>query len=120
MMPRNQKETLKQSSDGQARWVKVGVDLFEFDGRQYLVTVDYFSSFIEVDYLTSMTAKEVVAKLQVHFARYGIPLEMVSDQGPQFTSIQFQRMVDKWGITHTMSYPGHHQSNGKAEAAHEL
>ena len=40
MKPRNQKETLKQSSDGQAPWVKVGVDLFEFDGRQYLVTVE--------------------------------------------------------------------------------
>ena len=26
-------------------------------------------------------------------------------------------MVNKWGIVHTMSSPGHHQSNGKAEAA---
>ena len=97
--------------------MKVGTDLFELEGRQYLVTVDYFSSFIEVDYLTSATAKDVIIKLQVHFARYGIPSEIVSDQGPQFTSTQFHSMFNKWGIAHTMSSPGHHQSNGKAEAA---
>ena len=117
MKPHNQKETLRQHSNGQSPWVKVGIDLFELDGRQYLVTVDYFCSFIEVDYLTSTTAKDVIIKLQVHFARYGIPSEIDSDQGPQFTSTQFHSMVNKWGIVHTMSSPGHHQSNGKAEAA---
>ena len=86
MKPHNQKETLRQHSNGQRPWVKVGIDLFELDGRQYLVTVDYFSSFIEVDCLTSTTAKDVIIKLQVHFAQYGIPSEIVSDQGPQFTS----------------------------------
>ena len=89
----------------------------ELDGRQYLVTVDYFCSFIEVDYLTSTTAKDVIIKLQVHFARYGIPSEIVSDQGPQLTSNQFHSMVNKSGNVHTMSSPGHHQSNGKAKAA---
>ena len=67
--------------------------------------------------MTSTTAKDVIIKLQVHFARYGIPSEIVSDQGPQFTSTQFHSMFNKWGIAHTMSSPGHHQSNGKAEAA---
>ena len=117
MKPHNQKETLRQHSNGQRPWVKVGIDLFELDGRQYLVTVDYFSSFIEVDYLTSTTAKDVIIKLEVHFARYGIPSEIVSDQDPQFTSTQFHTMFNKWGIVHTMSSPGHHQSIGKAEAA---
>ena len=146
MKPHNQKETLRQHSNGQSPWVKVGIDLFELDGRQYLVTVDYFSSFIEVDYLTSTTATDVIIKLQVRFARYGIPSEIVSDQGPQFTSTQFHSMVkwgivhttqfysmvnkrgivhttqfhsmvNEWGIVYTMSSPGHHQSNGKAEAA---
>ena len=115
--PHNQKETLRQHSNGQSPWVKVGIDLFELDGWQYLVTVDYFSSFIEVDYLTSTTANDIIIKFQVNFARYGIPFEIVSDQGPQFTSTQFHSMVNKWGIVHTMSSPGHHQSNGKAEAA---
>ena len=97
--------------------MKVGIDLFELDGWQYLVTVDYFSSFIEVDCLTSTTAKDVIIKLQVHFALCCIPSGIFSDEGPQFTSTQFHSMVNKWGIAHTMSSPSHHQSNGKAEAA---
>ena len=117
MRPHNQKETLRQHSNGQSPWVKAGIDLSEMDGRQYLVTVDYLSCFIEVDYLTSTTAKDVIIKLQVHFARYGIPSEIVSDQDPQFSYIQSHSMVNKWGIVQTMSSPGHHQSNGKAEAA---
>ena len=59
MKPHNQKETLRQHSNGQSPWVKERIDLFELDGRQYLVTVYYFSSFIEVNYLTSTTAKAV-------------------------------------------------------------
>ncbi|KAK7105792.1 hypothetical protein V1264_017126 [Littorina saxatilis] len=58
MKPQNQKETLKQHDDGQQCWTKIGTDLFEISGRQYLVTVDYFSNFIEVDYLPKTTADD--------------------------------------------------------------
>jgi transposase InsO family protein len=117
MKPCNQKETLIQHGESPRPWMKIGTDLFECDGRAYLLTVDYYSSFIEVDYLTGTTANDVITKLQGQFARYGIPAEIVSDQGPQYTSAQFKQMTEEWGITHTMSSPGHHQSNGKAEAA---
>ncbi|RUS77745.1 hypothetical protein EGW08_014504 [Elysia chlorotica] len=32
-------------------WQKVGTDIFSISGRNYLITVDYFNTFIEVDYL---------------------------------------------------------------------
>ena len=34
---------------------KVGTDIFDFQGRNYLMTIDYFSQFIEVDELKSMS-----------------------------------------------------------------
>ena len=34
-------------------WAKVGTDLFAKDGRDYLITVDYYSNFWEVDLLPS-------------------------------------------------------------------
>lgn len=117
MKPANQKETLRQHEEGTVPWLKIGTDLCEVNGRSYLITVDYFSSFIEVEYLKTTTAEDVITKLQGQFARYGIPAEIVSDQGPQYTSSQFRNMMQQWGINHTMSSPGHHQSNGKAEAA---
>ena len=76
------------------------------DGWHCLEAVDYLSSFIEVAYLASFL-----------LTRYGIPFEIVSHQGPKFTSTQFQSNVNRWGIVLAMSSPGHHQSNGKTEAA---
>ena len=54
---RNQKESLYQHDNGQMQWERVAVDLFEIQGRNYLVTVDNFSNYIEVDYLPSTTSR---------------------------------------------------------------
>ena len=50
-------------------------------------------------------------------ARFGIPRQVVSDGGPQFTSSEFERFVESWGISHVTSSPNHQQANGKAESA---
>ena len=115
--PRNQKETPRQHEEGETPWSKSGVDLFEIKGRKYLVTVDYYSKFLEVDYLSTTTTKEVITKLKGHLARYGIPLQMVTDSGPQFLSREFRNFTTEWEIQRVMSSPDHHLSNGKAEDA---
>lgn len=45
------KETLMSHEVPERPWEKVGVDSFELKGRDYLVTVDYFSNFWEIDVL---------------------------------------------------------------------
>ena len=115
--PRNQKETLKQHEEGETAWSKIGVDLYEIKGGGYLVTVDYYSNFIEVDHLSSTTTRQVITKLKGHFARYGIPMQIVTDSGSQFLSREFKDFTRNWGIGHATSSPEHHKSNGKAEAA---
>uniref|UniRef100_A0A2C9KW21 Integrase catalytic domain-containing protein n=1 Tax=Biomphalaria glabrata TaxID=6526 RepID=A0A2C9KW21_BIOGL len=115
--PRNQKETLWQHSEGISPWEKVGADIMDIRGNQYLITVDYYSNFIEVDLLTQMTTLEVIKKLKGHFARFGIPKVFVSDFGTQFTAHEFKKFTEKWNIIHVKSDPGHHQANGKAESA---
>ena len=70
-------------------WEKVGVDLFELDGKDYMVTVDYYSNFWEIDRLYDTKAKTVITKMKAHFARYGIPCQVISDNGSQFTSRDF-------------------------------
>ena len=61
--------------------MKVGCDLMEFDNKNYLVTVDYFSTFFEIDRLEQATTKHVTKKRKAHFARYGIPETVVTDNG---------------------------------------
>ena len=91
--------------------------MFEIKGRNYLVTVDYYSNFIEVDYLPTTTTKQVITNLKGHFARYGIPVQIVTDSGSQFLSREFKNFTRNWGIGHVTSLPQHHKSNGKVEAA---
>ena len=98
-------------------WQKVGTDLFMLQGRNYLVTTDYFSKFFEIDYLNEVTSTDVIGKLKQHFARYGIPEIVYSDNGPQFASGHFKKFCREWNIRHETSSPGNSRANGAAEAA---
>ncbi|GFS21254.1 Pol polyprotein [Elysia marginata] len=115
--PKNQKEPLHQHDEGKTPSEKVGLDFCEFGDRQYLIVVDYFSNFIEVEHMTSTATAHTISKLKQLFARYGIPKTIVSDNGPQFTAEKFQQFAKRWNILHKTSSPGHPQSNGRAEAA---
>ncbi|RUS90003.1 hypothetical protein EGW08_002270 [Elysia chlorotica] len=115
--PSNQKEPLKQHEEGNRPWQKVGLDFFEIGGRQYLLIVDYFSGFIEVEHMQLTTTTHTVLKLKQQFARFGIPNMIISDNGPQFSSGKFKEFTEKWNIIHKTSSPGNPRSNGKAEAA---
>ena len=117
LKPSNHKEPLKQHAEGGYPWEKCGVDLFEYQGAVYLVCVDYYSNFIEVDLLQSTTSIKIVNCLRKIFSRYGIPKMIVSDCGPQFVSECFERFCESWFIEHVTSSPGHQRENGKAEAA---
>ena len=87
------------------------------EGKHYLVTVDCHSNFAETDQLSSTTTFAVIGKLKQHFARYGVPERVRTDNGPQFSSEEFHGFSQEWQLKHTTSSPGHPQSNGKAENA---
>ena len=67
--------------------------------------------------LSATTSNQVILTLKKHCARYGIPKCIVSDNGRQLVSREFQNFVTNWGINHVTSSPGHQQANGKAESA---
>ena len=96
-------------------WQKVGTDLFTVDNKQYLVTVDYYSRYFEVDELTSTTSNAIIRKLYAHFSRHGIPEVAISDNGPQFAAEEFAKFAQTWDFKHVTSSPGYPQSNGLAE-----
>jgi transposase InsO family protein len=116
-MDRQPKEPLVLHDTPSLPWQKVGTDLFCWGGRDYLLTVDYYSNFFEIDLLTDTTSSVVINKLKQHFARYGIPETLISDNGPQYSSQSFRSFTKEWGILHQTSSPGNSQANGAAEAA---
>jgi len=59
----------------------------------------------------------VITKLKNHFARYGCPDTVVSDNGPPFNSREFAHSAKSWEFKHHTISPGNSKSNGKIEAA---
>ena len=53
--------------------------------------------------------------LQTFFANFGLPEEIVSDNGPQFTASDFAEYCRNKGIKHSRTPPYHPASNGAAE-----
>jgi hypothetical protein len=113
----NQKETLMPHDVPDRPWSKIGTDLFSIGEQNFLITVDYTSNFWEVDTLDSTESRAVIKKLKAHFGRYGIPDQVISDNGPQFNSSSFQNFSRDWDFEHLTISPGHSQSNGQVESA---
>ncbi|UYV63772.1 K02A2.6-like, partial [Cordylochernes scorpioides] len=98
-------------------WQKIGMDLFKFENKWYLVVIDYYSRFPEVVQLDRLTANVVVRSCKSIFARHGIPETVVSDNGTQFGAArEFANFARQYGFTHVTSSPRFPQSNGMAEA----
>ena len=66
-------------------------------------------------HLCSTTMQAVVHELKTMFARFGIPEILVTDNGPQFSSNEFQVFAKSWSFNHVTTSPRYPQSNGKAE-----
>ena len=92
-------------------------DCRDTHSKQYLVTVDYYSDFWELDYLPDTSSATLIEHTKAHFARYGIPDKVISDNGPQFRSQEYATFVKAWVFTHITSSPYHSRTNGKAEGA---
>ena len=109
------KEPMVVSETPDRPWAKVGADLFEHKGTTYLLTINYYSKWIEVDKLDNLTSKNTISYLKSQFARHGIPDELRSDNSPQFGSAEFAEFATYYGFVHTTSSPRYPQANGEAE-----
>ena len=65
-------------------WQFVSQDLASFKNVKYLVTVDDYSDFIEVDELVNTLSSTTTANTEAHIARHGIPEVIITDNGHQF------------------------------------
>ncbi|XP_062509151.1 uncharacterized protein K02A2.6-like [Corticium candelabrum] len=117
---RQLKETLLYHEITKLPWAKVGIDLMSFHERNYLIVVDYFSSFIEVDPLIDTTSKTVISKLKAQFARHGISQTVVTDNGPQFVASEFLQFAEKWEFDHITTIPYHSQNQRQSGKCSEI
>ena len=73
------KKTLMSHEAPDRPWEKIAVDICTTDGKDYLITVDCFSNFWEIDKLRDTKVSTCVLKLKSRFARNDIPDIVTSD-----------------------------------------
>ena len=93
-------------------------DLFSHAGHTYLVFADRYSDYPFVSsWRFTPTSDMVCTALACIFRDVGIPKEITSDGGTQFTAATFKRFATAWGFHHRLSSPHHSRGNGHAESA---
>ncbi|CAK1598288.1 unnamed protein product [Parnassius mnemosyne] len=99
-------------------WSRIHIDfLGPIFNKIYLVIIDARTKWLEVFYVPSTAASHTIVKLSEVFARWGLPKQLVSDNGPPFISKEFSQFLTNNGIQHVFTAPYHPASNGAAENA---
>lgn len=96
-------------------------DFFDLNGHHYLVVADRLSGWPDVFKCKQGSpqsgSRGLVSCLINCFSCYGIPVELSSDGGPEFTASNTESFLKRWGVSHRVSSAYHPQSNGRAEVA---
>ncbi|XP_063390080.1 uncharacterized protein K02A2.6-like isoform X1 [Cydia fagiglandana] len=97
-------------------WARLHCDfLGPILGNTYLIVVDAGSKWIEAIRMKTTNAGAVISELRPMWARFGLPKQVVTDNGPPFTSAEFESFLARNKIDHLFSAPYHPASNGAAE-----
>ena len=86
-------------------------------GATFLLVVDYFSRYVETTKLASTTSSAIITALKSIFARFVVPEIVVSDNGPQFVSMDMKEFSELYRFQHTTISPHSPQSNGLTDRA---
>ncbi|KAK9701293.1 Integrase zinc binding domain [Popillia japonica] len=98
-------------------WKRVHIDFFHYMSNTFLIIVDSHSKFLDIHLMNGTNAKNTIGKLRSTFSYFGLPEELVSDNGPPFNGEEYKKFCKSNGITHRFSPPLHPCSNGLAERA---
>ena len=79
--------------------------------RFAIVLMDYYSKWPEIAFTTDATSHSVISMLDSIFAREGLPDEIVTDNGIQFVSTEFETYLSQRGIKHIRTSLYHPQAN---------
>ncbi|XP_032219108.1 uncharacterized protein K02A2.6-like [Nematostella vectensis] len=96
MQPAQQKEPMMTQTIPQLPWQVAASDCLEVQGEHYLVLVDLFSDYIELVQLPYNSSKTLIQQVKPIFATHGTPAVLISDNGTNYSSQEFQEFTKAW------------------------
>ena len=86
-----------------------------------LVTTDYLTKWVEAKATIKNDACTTAKFLYENiFTHYGLPIELVSDQGTHFINEVIEYLLQEFMVIHHKSAPYHPQANGQAESTNKV
>ena len=96
----------------------IAADYCSLKGKTWLIVVDRFTGWISVYYFPQeASARKLVETMRETFLTFGVPCEISTDCGVQYTSHEFTSFLQQWGIYHRKSSEYNAHSNLRAETA---
>ena len=92
-------------------WHTIASDLFEFQGKLYLIVSDRYSKFVIVHELKDHSAEQTIKAFRSIFCEHDIPRMLITDRGRNYTSSAFTAFCHELDINHVLTSAYHHQSN---------
>ena len=99
----------------QNAWHRLHIDHAQINDWYFLIIIDAYSKWVEVYPSKNITSKCTISFLRQTFARFGLPVQVVSDNGPSLVSNEFEEFMRMNSIRHITVAPYHPSSNGLAE-----
>ena len=96
-------------------WRKIAADSFRLYGHYYLPIIDYHSKFIVIEILNNLQSSTVTNKCKKLFSQFWTPNKLVTNNGPEFSSLYFKLFLRSSDFEHRTNSPHFHQSNGLVE-----
>ena len=117
-MHRHQPEPVPAASWPKSKgpWRRIHADFAgPLEGVMYLVVLDAYSKWLEVVPMSANTSAGTIRVLRRIFAAYGYTAAVLSANGPQFVSAEFESFLAKNGVVHLTLAPYYAPTNGLAE-----
>lgn len=99
----------------------ISLDLLEMpisdSGFRYVVVInDRFTKFARAEAIKTCTSSKIKTALyESWILLFGVPRTLITDQGPNLMSEEFQSFLHKFNIKHQPTTPYHPQSDGQTE-----
>ena len=92
-------------------WHTIATDLLYWKSMNFLIVADVFSKFILVRKLPNSTSQVICIELSMIVTELGLPHVIKIDNGPSYSSKDFQEFLQCYSIMHQTSSPNHPRSN---------
>ena len=84
-------------------------------GDNLLVMIDYRSRYPVVYLIRNTSAGKIIKCMNSTFSLFGYPKVLLSDNGPQFKSVEFRNYCEQHGIKQQLISPYYPAANGEVE-----